>query len=94
VGYAVFGVATWLVAPVFGRGGIETAARRTFVANGPVSLLAAPIPALAPEWLLTTPGLLAFAGWNVLIVAMAVLAYLALGRRAPVAPGLVSAGGP
>jgi hypothetical protein len=81
--YAILGVATWLVAPVFGRGSIESAARIAFIANGPVSLIAVPVTAFAPRWMLTTPGLVAFAAWNGLVVAMAILAYLALGRRAP-----------
>jgi hypothetical protein len=84
--YAVAGVATWLVAPVFAGGGLARATRVTFVANGPTSVASALATALVPGWALTTPGLVAFIVWNGLVVAMSVLALLSLAQRERSAP--------
>jgi hypothetical protein len=80
-GYGFLGVATWLVAPVFRGGRLERAARRTFVANGPVSIVPAVWTAAEPGWILTSLGLISFVVWNVLALAMALLAYAAFRRR-------------
>jgi hypothetical protein len=76
-GYASLGVATWLVAPVFGDTRIERAARMTFAANGPLSVAGGFWTALDPGWVMTHAGWAAFAAWNALVVAMAVLALTA-----------------
>jgi hypothetical protein len=96
-GYGFLGVATWLVAPVFRGGRLERAARRTFVANGPVSIVPAVWTAVEPGWMLTPLGLVSFVVWNVLALAMALLAFAAFRSRAvrnePVGlPALGSAG--
>lgn len=83
-GYGFLGVATWLVAPVFAGAPLERAASWTFVANGPASVASAVWTAVQPGWVLTIPGVVAFVVWNVLVVAMAVLAALVLRRRASV----------
>jgi hypothetical protein len=80
-GYAWLGVATWLVAPVFDGLGVERAARATFTANGPLSVVGAFWTALQPGWVMTRAGLIAFAAWNALVIAMAVLALMAFRRR-------------
>jgi hypothetical protein len=46
-----------------------------------VSVLGGIATAAAPGWVLTPGGLLAFAGWNVLVVAMAALAILSMRAR-------------
>ena len=77
-GYAVLGVATWLIAPVladYGRSGRVAAA--LFVANGPVSIVGAVWTALQPGWVMTPPGLALFALWNLLVIAMVTLAIAA-----------------
>jgi hypothetical protein len=71
-----------LVAPVFAGGGLARATRIAFVANGPVSVASAFATAVIPGWALTTAGLVAFTLWNALVVVMAVLVLLVLGRRA------------
>jgi hypothetical protein len=73
-GYAVLGVATWLVAPVlsdYGRLGRVAAA--LFVANGPVSIVGAVWTALRPGWVMSPAGLAMFAGWNMLVLVMVAL---------------------
>jgi hypothetical protein len=82
-GYAVLGVATWLVAPVFsgdGRVGRITAA--LFVANGPVSVAGGVWTAARPGWVMTAAGLALFAAWNLLMLVMVALAIVVLRGRA------------
>ncbi|HEX6275562.1 MAG TPA: hypothetical protein VFZ53_21120 [Polyangiaceae bacterium] len=80
-GYALLGMATWLVSPVFRESRLERAAAWAFIANGPASIVAAVWTAFEPGWELTGPGLISFALWNLLVVAMAVLAFRAFRRR-------------
>jgi hypothetical protein len=80
-GYGFLGVATWLAAPLVDGGRLGRAAAWMFVANGVISVAGALATAASPGWVLTTAGYVAFAGWNVLIVAMAGLAVAALRRR-------------
>jgi hypothetical protein len=78
-GYAVLGVATWAIAPLFadrGRAGELTQA--LFIANGPMSIAGAVWTALEPGWVLTTAGLALFAAWNLLMAAMLVMAIVTL----------------
>lgn len=81
-GWAWFGVASWLVAPVFAGSRLERATARTFVANGVVSVAAAAATVAFPRWPMSGAGLAAFALWNLLLAAMAVLALSAFRRRA------------
>jgi hypothetical protein len=80
-GWALFGVATWLVSPVFDRSTLERTAALAFAANGPVSIIGALWTVARPGWVMTPPGLALFAAWNGLLTAMAVLAWVAFGRR-------------
>jgi len=80
-GYAVLGVATWLVAPAFHGSAIERATKWLFVANGPVSVVGAVANAASPGWVMTPAGLVSFALWNVLVVAMAVMAIASMRAR-------------
>lgn len=81
-GYAVLGVATWLVAPVLAdRGRAGRIAARLFVANGPVSIVGAVWTALRPSWVMTPVGLGLFAAWNLLMVVMTALVIVALRSR-------------
>jgi hypothetical protein len=80
-GWGLLGVATWLLSPVFGRSRLERAAAVTFIANGPVSVAGALWTIARPGWVMTPAGLAAFAAWNVLLAAMAALAFIVLGRR-------------
>ncbi|HVY38524.1 MAG TPA: hypothetical protein VHM31_11330 [Polyangia bacterium] len=80
-GWGLFGVATWLVAPVFDRSKLERVAALTARANGVVSAAGALWTAARPGWVMTPPGLAAFAAWNVLLAALATLIFVAFGRR-------------
>jgi len=80
-GWGLFGAATWLLSPVFGRSKLERVAAATFVANGPVSIAGALWTTARPGWVMSPAGLAAFAAWNLLLAAMAAFAFLALRRR-------------
>ncbi|GJQ21506.1 MAG: hypothetical protein HBSIN02_18610 [Bacteroidia bacterium] len=81
-GYAVLGVATWLIAPALnGPSRLLQTARVLFVINAPVSVLPALATALWTGWVTSPIGLAAFAAWNVLVVAMLILVMGAM--RAP-----------
>jgi hypothetical protein len=81
-GYAVLGVATWLIAPVLsGAGRPGKAAAALFVANGPVSVAGALWTMLSPGWVMTGAGLAMFGAWNALFIAMLALALVALRRQ-------------
>jgi hypothetical protein len=84
-GYGVLGAATWLAAPVFGRSGLEGAARWGFVANGWMSIAGALVTAVDPAWVFRASGLALFAAWNVLLLGVMGLTWAALRRRARVA---------
>lgn len=80
-GWALFGVATWLVSPVFDRSTLERATALAFAANAPVSIVGALWTVARPGWVISPAGLALFAGWNGLLTLMAVLAAVAFGRR-------------
>lgn len=89
-GYAVLGVATWLIAPALAsRGRWGRAASALFVANGPVSIAGAVLTAVGMGWLLAPVGLALFATWNVLFAAMLALAIVALRSPGALAHTLV-----
>jgi hypothetical protein len=79
--YGLLGVATWLVSPVFaGATRVDRAARLVFVANGAVSVATALATALIPDWVLSPIGIAGYVAWNILVVAMATLAFVVLRR--------------
>jgi hypothetical protein len=80
-GYGLLGLATWLAAPVFRGSPLERATSWTFVANGPASIAPALLTAFHPGWVLTVPGLVSFAVWNLLVVAMGAMTFLVFRRR-------------
>ena len=87
-GYAWLGVATWLIAPVLltasslERRRLARATVFVFRANAVVSLGGALWTAADPGWVLRPEGYAALALWNVLVAAMAVLAYSLLKNSA------------
>lgn len=81
-GWALLGVATWLVAPVFQGNSVERATAGLCIANGPVSIAGALWTVLRPGWVMTPAGLIAFSLWNVLLAALAACAFLAFRKRA------------
>jgi hypothetical protein len=85
--YGILGLATWLVAPVFGGSRLERWTAALFVANGPLSVATALLTAFVPGWALTPLGLFGFAVWNVLVMALATLALVSLRRGSVVSAG-------
>jgi hypothetical protein len=61
-------------------------ANTELAAVGPLSVIGAFWTALQPGWVMTVPGMVAFAGWNVLVVAMAALALAVFRARAQECP--------
>jgi hypothetical protein len=49
--------------------------------NGPVSILPAIWTAFDPGWELSALGMLSFGAWNMLVIIMSVLAFIAFRRR-------------
>jgi hypothetical protein len=80
--WGFLGVATWLLAPVFSSGRLERVTAVTFVANGVSSIFSAAWTVVDPSWMMTIPGLVSFAIWNILVFAMSTLAFLSLRARA------------
>jgi hypothetical protein len=81
-GYAVFGVATWAIACAFGVTRLERVVAAMFVANGVISIAGGIATMASPSWLLSPPGIAAFALWNLLMLVMAALTVVAMNRRA------------
>jgi hypothetical protein len=83
-GYAAMGVATWLVAPLFGQSARGTAVRLLLILNAVLSIVGAACTAAFDRWVFSTAGLASFAGWNVLvIVCFAIIALSPDGALAP-----------
>lgn len=80
-GWGAAGIATWLLSPVFQASRLERAASTCFRANGVLSVCGTAFSVLRPGWVLTPSGLIAFGVWNLLIVLLAVSAWLALQNR-------------
>ncbi|RPH38004.1 hypothetical protein EHM92_01205 [bacterium] len=80
-GYGLLGLATWLAAPVFGATGVEKSARVLMVANGIFSIAGALIVSFELSWVFTPAGLLSYAAWNVLVLALSICIIGALKRR-------------
>ena len=74
------------IAPVLDGEGIERAARATFLANAPICVVGAIATSISPGWPMTTAGLVSFAGWNMLLLAMAALTWAALRRSSSERP--------
>jgi hypothetical protein len=70
VAYALLGVVTWWLAPIFRE---ERALAALLRANGVVSVLGALVTLFDLGWVLTPIGLGFYAAWNALIVAIMVL---------------------
>lgn len=80
-GYAFLGLATGFAAPAFRRNRLERSTANLFVFNGVISVLGAIVTSARLDWVLTTPGLVSYVGWNVLMMIISVLAATAFRRR-------------
>jgi hypothetical protein len=70
-GYALLGVALWLVAPAFHETRLERITGRLISANALISLAGGVATSVRQEWVVTDVGLVSFAAWNVLLGALA-----------------------
>jgi len=91
-GYAAMGVATWLIAGVFGGSRRGDIVRYLLIANGIVSVIGATCTALFDRWVFSTAGLLSFAAWNLLVAAcfLLIAATSGGGLGTPVAANLAA----
>ncbi len=80
-GYALLGVATWLLAPIFNRSRVEKITAALMVANGVVSIVGGFVTAWSLGWVLTTPGVISYVGWNILVLALSIFVMLSLRQR-------------
>lgn len=80
-GYAVFGIATWLMAPVLKRDRGERAAAALLVVNGVVSTAGGLATVAAPGWVTTGAGLACYVAWNVVMLVMAAALVRTFQRR-------------
>lgn len=72
-GYVALGAATWIVAPAFRTARFGRAISALLVANGVVSAAGAVVTAIDLTWVMRTPGLIGFAAWNALLIAVMLL---------------------
>lgn len=72
-GYAILGVATAFLAPLFSASARQRTIARLFVLNCMLSVAGAFLMPLFPGWVLTTTGMVLGAAWNVLIAVVMVL---------------------
>jgi hypothetical protein len=70
-GYALLGVALWLVAPAFHDTRLERITGRLISVNALLSLAGGVATSVRQEWVVTDVGLVSFAAWNVLLAAIA-----------------------
>lgn len=80
-GYAALGVATWLAASVFNRNRLERVTAGFMIANGVVSIVGGVVTSINLGWVLTTPGVVSYAMWNVLVLVLSILVVVSLRRR-------------
>jgi hypothetical protein len=80
-GYALLGLATLLLAPVFKRGRVEKITAGLMIANGILSIAGGFITAVNLSWVMTVPGLTFYIAWNALVVLLGVFVIWALYRR-------------
>jgi len=75
-GYGILGFASAFAAPLFEPRGRQRAIRILLVVNCIVSVATAALVPIIPGWLLTPPGWVAGAVWNLLIVVLMVVVIL------------------
>ncbi|MCC6682618.1 MAG: hypothetical protein IT445_17090 [Phycisphaeraceae bacterium] len=72
-GYAILGIATAFIAPLFGTSRRQRVIARLFVLNCILSVVGALLMPIFPGWVLTGTGMLLGAAWNILIAVVMVL---------------------
>jgi hypothetical protein len=72
-GYAILGIATAFLAPLFNRSARQRVIARLFVLNCVLSVVGAFLMPLFPGWVLTGTGMVLGAAWNILVAVAMVL---------------------
>jgi hypothetical protein len=72
-GYAILGIATAFLAPLFNTSVRQRAIARLFVLNSILSVVGAFLMPLFPGWVLTGTGMVLGAAWNILVAVTMVL---------------------
>ncbi|MRR38334.1 hypothetical protein EG829_27540 [bacterium] len=72
-GYAVLGIATALLAPLFTESARQRLIGRLMLLNCAVSVLGAVLVPIFPGWVLTSFGMVLGAGWNILVAFIMIL---------------------
>lgn len=80
-GYGFLGLGTLFAVDYFAAGGLERWTRFLFTANGVVSVAGALYTAFHQEWVLSVAGLVSYALWNLLYLALAIAFLLVELRR-------------
>lgn len=80
-GYTLFGVATWLLAPLFRQPGLERVTATLLIVNGIMGLIGGVLTAADMGWAMTVPGMVSHVAWDGLIAAMAAALIWSLHRR-------------
>lgn len=93
-GYGLFGLASWLVAPLFNRDRLERVAGRLLVLNGVLGVAGALFAAVNIGWVITTAGLVSYVAWNIVIVAAAFALVWVFHRRLTASPALPNRSAP
>ena len=80
-GYALFGAATWLASPVFGRNGVERATKYLMIANGFISIASGIASSIDLGVVMTLPGFVGYLVWNGLMFAASICAWVSFAKR-------------
>ena len=80
-GYGFIGLGSWFAAAFFSATRLERITGALFIVNGVVSILGAIWTSIDLGWVLTQPGIIAFAFWNILYLAMVILLIVVLRKR-------------
>ena len=80
-GYAVLGVAYWLVSGAFSGNRKLTVLRWMLIINGIISVAGVFLPVISPELLLESGGIASYVIWNLLIVSIMVLVIISYSEK-------------
>jgi hypothetical protein len=72
-GYGLLGIGTWLMAACYS--GRNAWIEKLLIVNGGVSVIGAIWVSIDISWVMTPIGLIAYLGWNVLMMVVLVLMY-------------------
>ena len=80
--YGFLGAATWCVAAVYHPDGRQGIIRKLLVLNGVMGILGAVVSAIKLSWVLTIPGLISYAVWNLTILITMIIVAVEFWRPA------------